>query len=230
MTGMYVGTPQQEKNVMTNHSRMLPAAVAAAIALAPGLVFAQARDGSAANPPSDAVGRTIDRATGQPSIPDGRPGNPPSTAVGRTVDRALGQATSPDGTGNNPPGTAVGRALERAGNAVTSTTGAGTPQPARTAATQQVRPGNRASEIIGANIYNDEGTSIGEVEDLIVQRDGSAPVAVVSVGGFLGMGARLVAVPLAELRFAEDNARWMLHGATKESLQARPVVSFAQRG
>ena len=66
--------------------------------------------------------------------------------------------------------------------------------------------------------------------DLIIQRDGSAPVAVVSVGGFLGMGARLVAVPLAELRFAEDNARWMLRGATKESLQARPVVSFTSRG
>jgi hypothetical protein len=230
MTGKRVGTPQQEKNVMTNSSRMLPAAVAAAIALAPGLVFAQARDGSPANPPSDAVGRTIDRATGQQTIPDGRPGNPPSTAVGRTMDRAMGQATSPDGTGNNPPGTAVGRALERAGDAVSSATGSATPPAARSAATQEVRPSARASEIIGANIYNEEGTSIGEVEDLIVQRDGSAPVAVVSVGGFLGIGARLVAVPLAELRFADDNARWTLNGATKESLQARPVVSFAQRG
>ena len=215
---------------MTTTNRMLPAALAAVIAVGPTLAFAQARDGSAANPPSDAVGRTIDRATGQPTIPDGRPGNPPSTAVGRAVDRAAGQPTSPDGTGNNPPGTAVGRALERAGQAVTSATGSATPQPARTATTQDVRPSSRASKIIGANIYNDQGQSIGEVEDLIIQRDGAAPVAVVSVGGFLGMGARLVAVPLSELRFAEDNARWTLNGATKESLQARPVVSYAARG
>lgn len=211
---------------MTRTNTMLPAALAAAIVLAPTLALAQARDGTVANPPSDAVGRTIDRATGQPTIPDGRPGNPPSTAVGRAVDRATGQATSPDGTGNNPPGTAVGRTLERVGQAATPAT----PAPARAASTQEVRPSSRASKIIGANIYNEQGQSIGEVEDLIIQRDGAAPVAVVSVGGFLGMGARLVAVPLSELRFADADSRWTLNGATKESLQARPVVSYAARG
>lgn len=213
-------------------NRILPAAFAAAMVLAPTFAFAQQRDGTAANPPSDAVGRTIDRATGQRTVPDGAPGNPPSTAVGRAVDSVTGQPSSPDGTGNNPPGTAVGRALDRAGAAVTSATGSGAPQvqPMRAAATQEVRPSSRASRIIGANIYNEQGQSIGEVEDLIVQRDGAAAVAVVSVGGFLGMGARLVAVPLSELRFADDNARWMLAGATKESLQARPVVSYASRG
>ena len=215
---------------MTKSILMLQAATAAAIAFAPSLVLAQARDGSAANPPSDAVGRTIDRATGQPTIADGQPGNPPSTALGRTVDRALGHATSPDGTANNPPGTAVGRAMERVGDAVTSAAGSATPQPTRSAATQEVPPRNRASVIIGANIYNEAGTSIGEVEDLIIRRDGSAPVAVVSVGGFLGVGARLVAIPLAELRFAESDARWTLRDATKEGLQVRPVVSFASRG
>ncbi|MBR0652641.1 PRC-barrel domain containing protein [Roseomonas terrae] len=214
---------------MTRNPRILPAALAAAIALSPALAVAQQRDGTPANPPSDATGRTIDRATGQQTIPDGRPGNPPSTAVGRAVDRVTGQPTSPDGTGNNPPGTAVGRAVDRATGS--GTAGSGQPAAtATTAATQEVRPSSRASRIIGANIYNDEGASIGEVEDLIIQRDGAAPIAVVSVGGFLGIGSRLVAVPLSELRFAEDNARWTLAGATKESLQARPVISFASRG
>lgn len=216
---------------MTTTHRMLPAALAAALVIAPGFAFAQSnRDGSTANPPSDAVGRSIDRATGQATIPDGQPGNPPSTAVGRAVDRAMGQPTSPDGTGNNPPGTAVGRALERAGNAVGDAARSVTPSTAPAAVAHDVRPSSRASKIIGANIYNEEGQSIGEVEDLIVRRDGAAPVAVVSVGGFLGIGARLVAVPLNELRYAESDSRWMLRGATKESLQARPVVSFASQG
>jgi hypothetical protein len=218
-----------ETNAMTRNTMILPAALAAALAMSPALALAQARDGTAANPPSDATGRAVDRATGSRTVPDGQPGNPPSTAVGRAVDRVTGQPTSPDGTGNNPPGTAVGRAMERAGEAMTSGTGAGTPA-AATATAQEVRPSSRASRIIGANIYNEEGTSIGEVEDLIIQRNGSAPVAVVSVGGFLGIGSRLVAVPLSELRFAEDNSRWTLAGATKESLQARPVVNFASRG
>jgi hypothetical protein len=228
-TGVFAGISQQETTAMPSTNRVLPAALAAAIAMAPALAFAQQRDGTPANPSSDAVGRTVDGVTGQRTIPDGAPGNPPSTAVGRAMDRAAGQPSSPDGTGNNPPGTVVSRALERAGAAVTSATGSGA-QPASTTATREVRPSNRASRIIGANIYNEQGQSIGEVEDLIVQRDGAAPVAVVSVGGFLGLGARLVAVPLAELRFADENSRWMLHGATKESLQARPVVNYAARG
>lgn len=215
---------------MTKPNTILPAVLMAAVCVVPGLGLAQARDGSAANPPSDAVGRAVDRAAGRPTIPDGQPGNPPSTALGRMVDRVTGQTTSPDGVGNNPPGTAVGRALERAGDAVTSATGSARPEPARTVAGQEVMPGNRASEIIGANVYNEAGTSIGEVEDLIIRRDGSAPVAVVSVGGFLGGGTRLVAVPLTELRFAEDNQRWTLNGATKDSLEARPVVRFAAPG
>ena len=71
---------------MTKTTMMLPAALAAAISPTATLTQAQARDGTPANPPSDAVGRTIDRATGQPTVPDGRPGNPPSTAVGRAAD------------------------------------------------------------------------------------------------------------------------------------------------
>jgi hypothetical protein len=55
-------------------------------------------------------------------------------------------------------------------------------------------------------------------------------MVLISVGGFLGIGARLVAVPLSELRYAEADQRWMLAGATKESLQQRPEVTYAARG
>jgi hypothetical protein len=211
---------------MPNDFRILPAALAAGLVIAPSLAFAQ-RDGTPGNPPSDAVGRTIDGATGQRTVPDGQPGNPPGTAVGRAIDRATGQPTSPDGTGNNPPGTAVGRALERAGNAATPATPA---QPAAAVQARDVAPSARASRIIGAKVYNERGESIGEVEDLVIRRDVATPMAVISVGGFLGIGARLVGVPLSELRYAEGDQRWTLNGATKESLQARPEVTYAARG
>ena len=71
---------------MTNANRMFPAALAAVIALGPTLAFAQARDGSAANPPSDAVGRTIDRVTGQPSQILGAI-HPPHTATAAASHR-----------------------------------------------------------------------------------------------------------------------------------------------
>jgi sporulation protein YlmC with PRC-barrel domain len=89
---------------------------------------------------------------------------------------------------------------------------------------------SRASRIIGANVHNDRGESIGAVEDLVLRRDDAGPMAVISVGGFLGIGGRLVGVPLSELRYVEADQRWMLTGATKESLQNRPEVTYAARG
>lgn len=211
---------------MPTASRILPAALAASLVLAPALAVAQ-RDGAPGNPPSNAVGRAIDRATGQPTVPDGQLGNPPGTAVGRAIDRATGQPTSPDGTGNNPPGTAAERALDRAGSAVGNAVTPGA-QPASAMRTREIAPTSRASRIIGAKVYNERGETIGEVEELLIRNEAAAPMAVISVGGFLGIGARLVAVPLSEMRYVEADRRWMLNGASRESLEARPGVTYAR--
>jgi sporulation protein YlmC with PRC-barrel domain len=94
-----------------------------------------------------------------------------------------------------------------------------------------LREGRRASRLIGASIYNDSAETVGEVDDLLIPRDGGPPVAIISVGGFLGIGAKLVAVPYDNLRMGAT--RWTLPGATKESLNALPSFSYetpASRG
>ena len=94
-----------------------------------------------------------------------------------------------------------------------------------------LREGRRASRLIGASVYNDSAETIGEVDDLLIPRDGGPPVAIISVGGFLGIGAKLVAVPYDNLRMG--GTRWTLPGATKESLNALPGYSYetpASRG
>lgn len=219
-------------------SRQLVAmTLAAGLVAAPTLAFAQA-DGTPGNPPGTAAGRAIDRATGQPTIPDGAPGNPPGTAIGRAVDRATGQPTSRDGTGNNPPGTAVDRALERVGQAVMPDSRPAAPgaavapptiMPAQVAI---VSPRPRMSQVIGARVYNAEGESIGSVEDVMLGAAATNAMAIIQVGGFLGMGGRLVAVPLAELLWNADRERIMLPGATKDELRGRPEFKFpeARRG
>ncbi|QYK41451.1 MAG: PRC-barrel domain-containing protein [Paracoccaceae bacterium] len=77
-----------------------------------------------------------------------------------------------------------------------------------------------ASDLIGARIYAVEGTieadgyaglqdnwdDIGSVGDLVVSRDGQVEAVLVDIGGFLGMGAREVAVDMSALRFVPDNA------------------------
>ena len=187
------------------------------------------------------------------SVPDGTPGNPPSTAVGRAVDRATGTPTVPDGTPGNPAGTAAGRAVGTSPPAPGSTTTTpgtasttpaaptpGAPTPARTATTApggttagapvSFSPGSvmaertRMSQVLGSRVYNDRNESIGEVEDVVLHGVAQGPVAVIQVGGFLGLGGRLVAVPLNDLRWM--NERIVLQGATKEQLQSRPAFDF----
>jgi sporulation protein YlmC with PRC-barrel domain len=189
------------------------------------------------------VGRAVDRATGgTPGAPDGTPGNPPGTAVGRALDRAVGTPGAPDGTPGNPPGTAAGRALDRAtepnrdaaGSAVpgavraptAGTTGTMATGAAATAGAMHAMGDNqRVSQIIGSRVYNDRNEAIGEVDDVILS--GTAHTAVISVGGFLGLGARLVQVPLADIRWNAERERMMLPGATKEQLQSRPAFDYA---
>ena len=66
---------------------------------------------------------------------------------------------------------------------------------------------------------------IGKVDHLLVSVDGKEPYAVLSVGGFLGMGTHLVVVPYDTLKFAEKQV--MLPGGTKEGLRLLPEFKYA---
>ena len=85
--------------------------------------------------------------------------------------------------------------------------------------------GWRATDIIGAMVYDDAGTDIGKLENMIITTSGTVPYAVVSVGGFLGMDAHHVVVAASALELIDK--KLTLHGATKESLKALPNYEFA---
>jgi len=86
----------------------------------------------------------------------------------------------------------------------TSVPSAGPASPSVTAGRLQKTDGGwRSSRIVGVTVYNDTDQSIGTVDDLIVGQDGKINTAVLSVGGFLGIGSKLVRVPYDQLRFEE---------------------------
>lgn len=78
----------------------------------------------------------------------------------------------------------------------------------------------RASEMIGARIYASDAAvdadeyagvqkdwnDIGEINDMIVGREGKIEAVLVDIGGFLGMGERQVALDMTALRFVSDSA------------------------
>ena len=92
---------------------------------------------------------------------------------------------------------------------------------------QTVAAGYRASKVIGSNVLNEANETIGKIDDLLVTRDGKEPYAVLSVGGFLGIGARLVVVRYDSLRFDPDN-KIVLPGGTKDGLTMLPAFEYAK--
>jgi sporulation protein YlmC with PRC-barrel domain len=85
-----------------------------------------------------------------------------------------------------------------------------------------------ADDLMGSNVYSASGESIGEIDDLIVNLDGSVEGAVIGVGGFLGIGEKWVAVKLDSLSAQQDeNGNVTLtSSATKADLEAaEPFVT-----
>jgi hypothetical protein len=87
--------------------------------------------------------------------------------------------------------------------------------------------GMRASKIVGSVVFNDHNQKIGLVDDLVIGTDHSIH-AVLSVGGFLGVNAKLVEVPFDKLQFGGSN-RVILPGTTKKQLTSMPDYHFANK-
>ncbi len=88
---------------------------------------------------------------------------------------------------------------------------------------QAVALGYRATQMVGRPVFNDHGEQIGKIDDLIVGRD-KVLFAILSVGGFLGLGAHLVAAPYASLTVSPQ--RIVLPGATKAALLKLPEFHY----
>jgi hypothetical protein len=90
---------------------------------------------------------------------------------------------------------------------------------------QKLAAGYRASKVIGSSVTNDANETIGKIDDLLVSSDGKDPYAVLSIGGFLGVGSHLVAVPYDSLKFVDK--KFVLPGGTKEGLKMLPEFKYA---
>ena len=62
----------------------------------------------------------------------------------------------------------------------------------------------RASKVVGLSVYNDNNEKLGSINDLLMDKSGNIKAVVLGVGGFLGMGEHLVAVPLDKVKFSSE--------------------------
>lgn len=82
----------------------------------------------------------------------------------------------------------------------------------------------RTSRLIGQVVRNGANETIGDINDFIVDNTGKITSVVVGVGGFLGMGEKIVALTFDQLSISRDsnNSLVVMANATKESLEAAP--------
>jgi hypothetical protein len=107
---------------------------------------------------------------------------------------------------------------------------AGVPKnPDLTVASVTLQGGSRISKLIGSAVYNDQNEKIGSLDDLILKDGNHIAMGVVSVGGFLGMGNKLVAVPYDQLHLQadKDQTKITMPGASEEALKAMPTFTYS---
>ena len=80
-----------------------------------------------------------------------------------------------------------------------------------------------ASRLIGTSVSNREGETIGDVTDLIIRDGNQLTGIVVSVGGFLGIGERLVVLDPSGITFSADgDSLTATTDARREALEVAP--------
>lgn len=62
----------------------------------------------------------------------------------------------------------------------------------------------RASKVMGLSVYNDKNESLGSISDLLTDKSGNIKAVVIGVGGFLGVGEHLVAIPFDKIKFVNE--------------------------
>jgi sporulation protein YlmC with PRC-barrel domain len=85
--------------------------------------------------------------------------------------------------------------------------------------------GYRASKVVGSTVVNEANETVGTIDDLIITPTANVPFAVLSVGGFLGIGTKYVVVPFSSLQVKDK--QMVLPGATKDSLMSLPEFKYS---
>ncbi|NUR11720.1 MAG: PRC-barrel domain-containing protein [Bradyrhizobium sp.] len=107
--------------------------------------------------------------------------------------------------------------------APTATTDKAAPAATATTTTTSASGEWRTSKMDGLKVYNEANENIGTINDLLMDKSGAIKIAVIGVGGFLGMGEHLVAVPYEKLKFVNEAVAYT--GTASTNTGAKPAAS-----
>ena len=105
-----------------------------------------------------------------------------------------------------------------------------TAAPAAASDTSSFKGSWRSSKLVGLNVYNDSNESLGSINDLLADKSGDIKAVVIGVGGFLGVGEHLVAVPFDKVKFVDEPIAYTGAASAPATGGARPSTSTTTTG
>jgi sporulation protein YlmC with PRC-barrel domain len=87
--------------------------------------------------------------------------------------------------------------------------------------------GTTVTNFYKQNVYDPSDSKIGEIDDMLIDKEGRVTALIIGVGGFLGMGEKNVAIPFSDVRGSEKNNKWYLVlNTTKDALKGAPGFTY----
>jgi hypothetical protein len=97
------------------------------------------------------------------------------------------------------------------------------PMPTNSPATPSPATQWLASNVYNQSVYDQHEQKIGDLTDLIIEKDGHVKSAIIGVGGFLGVGQKDVEIPFTDLKiFTPNGNKWLALDRTKDQLKSAP--------
>ena len=79
--------------------------------------------------------------------------------------------------------------------------------------------------LLGKPVYNEFGTKVGKIDDLIISPSRAVSYMIIGAGGFVGIGRHDVAIPVSQIQ--NQSGKLVMAGATKEAIKALPNFEYA---
>jgi sporulation protein YlmC with PRC-barrel domain len=87
--------------------------------------------------------------------------------------------------------------------------------------------GVTVSEFYKQSVYDAHDNKIGDVNDVLLDKNGQVSAVILGVGGFLGIGEKDVAVPFNAIQVTEKNGdRYLIMDASKQALQSATGYTY----
>lgn len=169
---------------------------------------------------------TFDVAAYRPMPADAEIGNT-RPATGEEIGAAA--TTPPAAAPADDAGDMAQAPADEAAPGVTSTDDTETSAIDRSGMTEVPAADVSADDLIGTTVYGAGDENVGSIADVILSTDGQVDAVTVDVGGFLGIGAKEVALDLDNLAFMRDGdgELHLYTSLTREQLEAQPAYDPA---